>query len=208
MLKVALTGGIATGKTYVLGRFRELGVPTLDTDALAREAVRPGSPGSSAVRARFGSAVFTPAGDLDRAKLASIVFADPAARADLEAIVHPEVYRSIQRWFDQLQASTPSALGIADVPLLYETGHESDFDRVIVVACDPRTELDRVVARNGLSEQEARQRIAAQWPIERKAGRADFVVRTDATMEETDRQVREVYDRLLSEERRTQNKER
>jgi len=129
VLQVALTGGIATGKSYCLGRFAALGIPTIDADRLAREAVAPGSPGLAAVAQRFGAHIVREDGTLDRAALARIVFSDRTARADLEAIVHPDVYRRIREWFAQLLHGTPVAM--ADIPLLFETGHEHDFDAVV-----------------------------------------------------------------------------
>lgn len=197
MLKVALTGGIATGKSYVLARFAALGIPTVDADRLARQLVEPGSPAWGAIRARFGPGVFDADGQLNRRALAAIVFADPAARRDLEAILHPLVYQAIETWF-AARAQEGHRLAIADIPLLYETGRAAAFDAVIVVACPPEEQLARLMARDGLSEAEARQRLAAQWPIGEKVERADFVIRTDGSFEETDRQVREVYDTLLA----------
>ena len=194
MLQTALTGGIASGKSYCLARFESLGIPTLDADRLARLAVAPGSPGLEAVVERFGPSLLRDDGTLDRAALADIIFADRTARADLEAIIHPDVYRRIREWFAKLPPATPVA--IADIPLLFETGHQHDFDRVIVCACSADEQLRRLVARDGLSEPEARSRLAAQWPIEEKAHRADYVIRTDGTFGETDAQVRAVAEAL------------
>jgi dephospho-CoA kinase len=145
----------------------------------------------SAIADRFGPLVLDSNGALDRRALAAIVFADPAARRDLEAIVHPSVQRGTNRWFEALNsAAYPYA--IADIPLLYEVGRERDFAKVIVAACDPGTQLTRVMARDGVTEAEARQRLAAQMPIADKIGRADFVVDTEGTFEDTERQVRAI----------------
>ena len=127
MRRVALTGGIATGKSHVRAQFEQLGVPTIDADGLAHEAVAPGTPGLAAVVERFGREVLAAAGTLDRRKLASIVFIDPAARRDLEAIVHPAVRRATNEWFDVLDPAR-YAFAIADIPLLYEVGRDRDFD--------------------------------------------------------------------------------
>jgi dephospho-CoA kinase len=197
MLRVALTGGIATGKSFCLGLFGSLGVPVIDADLLARAAVAPGSAALSAVASRFGPSVLAPDGTLDRTALGRIVFGDRAARADLEAIVHPEVYRRISGWFVTLPAGT--RLAIADIPLLFETGHEHDFDRVIVCACDPAEQLRRVMARDRLSEREARARLDAQWPIAAKIRQADHVIVTDRTIAETESQVRTLHERLKAE---------
>jgi dephospho-CoA kinase len=197
MLRVALTGGIATGKSYCLARFAALGVPTVDADQLAREVVTPGSAGLRAIVERFGAAVLLPGGTLDRAALGRIVFSDRVARADLEAIVHPEVYRRIREWYVALPPGPRFA--IADIPLLFETGHEHHFDSVIVCACSPDEQFRRLVSRDGLSESDARARLAAQWPIDEKVARAQHVIRTDGTFADTDLQVRRVHAMLNAE---------
>lgn len=196
MLRVALTGGIATGKSYCLERFADLGSPVIDADVLAREAVARGTPALHVIAERFGAGVLTPEGDLNRSALARVVFSDPRARAALEAIVHPEVYRRIREWFANLPPGTK--LGIADIPLLYETGQEHEFDRVIVAACDVVEQIRRMVVRDGFTDKDARARLAAQWPIAEKVARAPIVIWTDRGFEETDRQVDEVYRSLTA----------
>jgi dephospho-CoA kinase len=184
--RVALTGGIATGKSRVLRRLASQGIPTIDADHLAHEVLAPGSRGAARVAERFGPGILAPDGGLDRRALAGIVFADPSARTDLEAIVHPAVYDAIARWFGTV---APARVAVADIPLLFETGREGDFDEVIVAACPPEEQVRRVVARDGLSEPEARARLAAQWPIGEKVAWADTVVDTAGTHEATDAQV-------------------
>jgi len=196
MRRVALTGGIATGKSHVRLEFERLGVPTIDADTLARDAVAPGTPGLAAIVERFGRPVLDEAGALDRKKLASIVFDNPAARLDLERIVHPAVRATIDQWFDGLESEVPFA--IADIPLLYETGREREFDAVIVTACEPATQLRRVIARDSVTESDARQRIEAQLPTEVKAAKADYVIRTDGSHDETAAQVRAVHAQLAA----------
>ena len=196
MLKVALTGGIATGKSHVLGLCRSHGLACLDADELAHGVTAAGTEATAAIAERFGAGLLAPDGSVDRSKLGPIVFADPAARRDLDAIVHPAVYRAIGaalRGFELLGYP----LVVVDVPLLYESGHEKDFDRVIVTACDIETQRARLRAR-GLNETAAEQRIAAQWPTEQKAARGDFVIRTDGTLEETARRVADVVAILKS----------
>jgi dephospho-CoA kinase len=195
MLKVALTGGIATGKSHVLERFRQLGVPCLDADQLAHGVTSAGTEATAAIAARFGPDILTPDGAVDRGKLGPIVFADEAARRALEQIVHPAVYRAITaglRAFELLE-SAPAA--IVDVPLLYETGRAGEFDRVIATLCAPAQQLARLVQR-GLTEDQARQRVAAQMPAEEKAARADYVIRTDGSFAETDAQVEKIWAEL------------
>ncbi len=137
-------------------------------------------------------------GAVDRKKLGPLVFADPAARRDLEAIVHPAVYRAITAGLRAFEL-TGSAIAIVDIPLLYETAGQERFDRVIATVCAPATQLARLLER-GLSESDARQRLAAQIPAEEKAARADFVIRTDGTFPETDAQVEAIWSQLKSEE--------
>lgn len=197
MVRVALTGGIATGKSFCLSRFAALDVPTIDADVLAREAVGPGSAGLAAVVRRFGASLLRSDGTLDRPALARIVFADRAARADLEAIVHPDVYRRIGEWFGALAPST--RIAIADIPLLFETGQNHAFDRVVVCACTPEEQLRRLVSRDHLSEPDARARITAQWPIGDKVARADYVIGTDGTLADTEARVRVVYEVLIAD---------
>jgi dephospho-CoA kinase len=194
MLKVALTGGIATGKSYVAARFRDAGVPVVDSDVLAREAVAPGTEGLAAVVERFGPGVLSVEGALDRARLADIVFRDAAARRDLEAIVHPYVRRRIAEFFDGLPPGTPWA--VADIPLLFETGRQKEFDLVVVAACTRDRQLERLVRRDRLTREAAEQRLAAQLPIEEKVRRADFVIRTDGAYDETNAQVAQLLAQL------------
>lgn len=191
MLRTGLTGGIATGKSYCLQRFAALGAATIDADVLAREAVAQGSPGLRAVVDRFGSDVLESDGTLNRPALGRLVFSDARARAALEAIVHPEVYRRIGEWFVNLPSGT--GVAIADIPLLFETGHHHDFDCVIVCACAPEEQVRRVMARDRLGESDARARLAAQWPIGEKVARAAHVIWTDRGFAETDAQVADTY---------------
>jgi dephospho-CoA kinase len=189
LLRVGLTGGIATGKSYVTQRLQAAGLPTIDADRLAREAVAPGSEGLRAVVNRFGRDMLTDAGALDRPRLAAVIFRDASARADLEALIHPEVRRRIADWQTQLARHGYRGPVIADIPLLFETGRTGDFDALVVVACEPATQRTRLMARDGLTAEEADRRMAAQWPITHKVRGADFVVRTDGTFAETDAQV-------------------
>jgi dephospho-CoA kinase len=195
MLRVALTGGIATGKSHVLDQFRKRGVPCLDADLLTHGVESAGTEATQAIAARFGD-VLAADGAVDRQKLAPLVFADPGARRDLEAIVHPAVYRAIAAGLRAFELLGGYRLAVVDVPLLYETGHAPDFDRVIVMACPPEVQIARLIER-GMSDADAQQRIAAQWPTEEKAARADFVIRTDGSVQETDEQVDKILRSLL-----------
>lgn len=185
--RIALTGGIATGKSYVANRLKEAGVAMVDADVLSREVVAPGSPGLAAVRRRFGPDSVRRDGTMDRVRIAQIVFKDKRARLDLEAIIHPAVQRAIDEFFAGLPKRT--AFAVADIPLLYETGRDKQFDEVIVVACPRQMQLQRVMERNKLSKEDAERRLNAQLPIDEKAKKAKHVIRTDGTFEQTDAQV-------------------
>ena len=184
MLRVALTGGIGTGKSYVARQLAAAGVPVVDADRLARDVVAPGTPALAAVAERFGPEVLDEHGALRRPALAALVFADATARSDLEAIVHPAVLRGIDEFFAGLPSGV--AFAVADIPLLFETGRASDFDAVIVAACPPELQISRVMARDNATEAEVRQRMAAQLPIADKVARADYVVDTSGTFADTD----------------------
>ena len=192
MLKIALTGGIATGKSYVLDQFRRRGVPCLDADELAHGVTAAGTEATTAIAERFGADILAADGAVDRRKLGTIVFADPAARRELEAITHPAVFRAIDAGLRAFELMGDGAFAVVGVPLLFETGAEKGFDKVIVTACAPQTQLARLIER-GLTEDAARQRLAAQWTTEQKVARADFAVTTDGAFTETDRQVDEIY---------------
>ena len=190
MLKIALTGGIATGKSYVLEQFRRHGVPCIDADELAHGVMAAGTEATSAIAERFGD-VLASDGSVDRRKLGPIVFADAAARRDLEAIVHPAVRRAIAAGLRAFERLGDSDLTVVDVPLLYETGHAEEFNRVIATVCPPEMQRARLLAR-GLTPDAIAQRLAAQLPAAAKAERADFVIRTDGSYEDTEVQVERI----------------
>jgi dephospho-CoA kinase len=182
---VGLTGGIGSGKSTVAEMLRTRGAVVIDSDALAREVVEPGTTGFEAVRTAFGSEVVTE-GRLDRAALAAIVFADPDRRAALEAIVHPEVARRAAEIVAQHAAT--DAVVVLDSPLLIETGRHRDVELVIVVSAEPETQIGRLVAR-GMDEADARARLAAQMPLAEKAEVADVVLDNEGSLEELEGQV-------------------
>ena len=195
MLLVGLTGGIGSGKSTVSRMLRERGAVILDADAFARAAVVAGSPGLRSVVARFGPHVLTADEELDRPKLASIVFADPAALADLEAIVHPEVRRMIA---EGIQENLDEDRVVVLVnPLLIEMGTHRDCDVVVVVSASPETQVARSVAR-GMTEEDVRARIAAQLPLDERARTADVLIDNEGSFEDLEREV-DVLWRQLSD---------
>lgn len=186
MLLVGLTGGIGSGKSTVSRMLEERGAVVLDADGFARDAVVSGSPGLRSVVERFGPEILTPEGDLDRPKLASIVFADPAALADLEAIVHPVVRRMIA---DGIQENLDADRVVVLVnPLLIEMGTHRDCDVVVVVSASPETQVARSVAR-GMTDEDVRARIAAQMPLEDRARTADVLIDNEGTFDDLEREV-------------------
>jgi dephospho-CoA kinase len=176
---IGLTGGIATGKSTFAAALRALGAPVIDADQLARAAVARGTPGLAAVVAEFGAEVLTPDDELDRKRVAEIVFADPVARARLEAAVHPAV-RALFRGQVARLAADGYDLAFYDVPLLYEAKVEGEVDLAVVVWTPREAQIARLAARDGLGRAEAEARLAAQLPIDEKAARADVVVVNDA----------------------------
>jgi len=185
MLKVALTGGIATGKSYVLGRLKDRGIPVIDADDLVHEAFGAGRAVTNAIGARFGSRFLNQDGSVNRTLLGIEVFKDPETRRQVEAIVHPLVYEAIHKWFDTLDGP----FGVASIPLLYETHRERDFDFVAVTVAPADVQLRRLLDRAAMTDEGARQRIAAQMPAQEKASRGNFVIDTSGAKSDTDRQV-------------------
>jgi dephospho-CoA kinase len=192
--KIALTGGIATGKTYVATRLREAGVPLVDADAVSREVVTPGSPALAAIRKRFGPDAVRRDGTMDRIRVGQIVFKDKRARLDLEAIIHPAVVKAINDFFATLPKRTPFA--VADIPLVFETNRDKEFDAIIVVACPREMQLQRMMERNKLSKEDAERRLAAQLPIDQKVKKATYVIDNAGTFEQTDAQIAALIEKL------------
>lgn len=193
-MRVALTGGIATGKSYVLAALRKHGIPCLDADELAHGVMAPGTEATRAIAELFGD-VLDASGAVDRRRLGPLVFADAAARRQLEAIVHPAVYRAIAAGLRAFELTERPALAVVDIPLLYETGHEGDFAKVIATTCREDTQLARLAER-GLSADAARQRLDSQLTAADKAKRADYVIDTDGSYDATDARVGQILDEL------------
>ncbi|MFJ6434995.1 dephospho-CoA kinase [Streptomyces sp. NPDC091416] len=193
MLKVGLTGGIGAGKSEVSRMLAGYGAVLIDADRIAREVVELGTPGLDAVVGEFGTGVLTPEGTLDRPKLGSVVFSDSERLAALNAIVHPLVGA---RSAELERAAGPDSVVVHDVPLLTENGLAPLYDLVIVVDAAPETQLDRLVRLRGMTEQEARARMAAQATREQRRAVADLVIDNDGPIEALEPQVREVWAEL------------
>ncbi|HZA02948.1 MAG TPA: dephospho-CoA kinase [Propionibacteriaceae bacterium] len=192
MIRVALTGGIASGKSLVAAELARLGAVVIDADVLAREVVEPGTPGLAAVVERFGPEVLD--GDrLDRTRLGTLVFADAAARRDLERIIHPAVRA---RAAELERAAPPDAVVVHVIPLLVETGQQDDFDRVVVVDADPDTQLARLSSRDGMSEEAARARLAAQASGEERRMAADIVLSNQGSVSDLHAQIGRLWAEL------------
>jgi dephospho-CoA kinase len=194
---VGLTGGIATGKSTVAEALRARGAPVVDADALARAAVAPGSPALAEIARTFGPAVLAPDGDLDRKRMAALVFADGEARRRLEAITHPAVRAAMAEETARL-AAAGHELAFYDTPLLFEVGLDRTLDAVVVVWAPAAVQRARLAVRDGLGPAEAEARLAAQLPIDEKAARADFVVENVGAVAD----LGEKADRLLADLRR------
>jgi dephospho-CoA kinase len=189
MQRVALTGGIATGKTYVLGRLSAAGIPTVDADELAHALIQPYTPSWVAITKYFGRKILDETDNINRKKLGALVFTNTDARRTLEGIIHPEVYQNIWHWFESLATDSDALFAVAAIPLLYETGHEAEFDQVLVTACEPKTQIQRIMKRDNATKTEASQRLSAQLPIEDKVARTEYIIQTDGTFQNTDQQV-------------------
>ncbi len=194
MLLVGLTGGIGSGKSVVARMLEERGAVVFDADALAHRAIAPGTPGHEAVVGRFGPTVLAPGGDVDREALASVVFVDPAARRDLEAIVHPEVRRLFAEATESYRDT--DAVVVMTAPLLVEAGMHTAFDVLVVVSTSVQKQIDRLMRDRGMSEAAVRARIDAQLPLETKAEVADILIDNEGTIAELEAQVERAWAQL------------
>lgn len=196
MIIAGLTGGIASGKSTVSKYLSEAGAKIIDADAIAREVVKPGTPGYDAILAFFGRPILLPGGDIDRKRLGEIIFNDPEKKARLDAIVHPLVFERSAEMIARIAAETPDAVVIMDVPLLMEAGMERGLAEVIVVYVPESLQLERLMNRDGIDEQAAMARIRSQMPIEEKRKRATLVIDNSSSRSDSRRQTLAVFNRL------------
>jgi dephospho-CoA kinase len=195
MLKMGLTGGIASGKSAVAAMLREMGFPLLEADVVAHEMIEPGQPAHDEVLREFGAELVDKTGRIDRAKLGAIVFADPAKLAKLNRIIHPRVQEIIFRQFEEWQRNGVHEAAFVEAALLVETGTAQKLDGLVVAFCTPEQQVERLRAR-GMSEVEANRRLAAQLPIEEKLRHATETINCSGTLEETRAQVRALAAKL------------
>jgi dephospho-CoA kinase len=195
MLKAAITGGAGSGKSTVARMFKEFGAMVLDADQIARDAVAVGAPGWQELRHRFGAEFFNENGTLNRSKLAQRVFADPQARRDLDALIHPLVAQELQRKVADLERQG-LGLVLVEVPLLYEAGREGSFDQVIVVTIPTAAQVSRLKARDQRSEAEIQGILRAQLPLPDKVARSDYVVDNSQSLSATRQQVKNIWEKL------------
>jgi dephospho-CoA kinase len=198
MQLIAVTGGIASGKSVVAGRLAELGAMVVDADRLAREVVEPGTPALAAIAEHFGPTVISADGSLNRPALGAIIFGDANERKVLNAITHPAVGLRSRELFSAAGAADPNAVVVYDVPLLVESSADrsSEFDRVVVVHADPQTRIDRLVQLRGMTVEEARARVTSQASDEQRLAVADDVITSDGTLQQTLDQVDALWERL------------
>jgi dephospho-CoA kinase len=192
MLRVGLTGGIGVGKSTVAAMFAALGAAVVDADRISRRLQEPGEPCHRAIVEVFGGSVLDSAGRIDRRRLGEVVFADPARRRQLEAIMHPAIWAACE---EEIRAAEKSgkSMCLIEAALILETGARDRFDKVIVVAAPPAVQVERVARARGLTSAEAQRRLAAQWSTEDKARLADFIIDNGGDLDATEAQVARVY---------------
>lgn len=196
MLKVGLTGSIAVGKSFVLGVLAELGGHVLDADATAREVVAPGTPGMKAVVDAFGDDILNSDGNLDRAKLGAIVFADETKRLQLNSILHPFIIRAQDDQMCKWEKDDPQGIAVVDAALMIESGGYRRFDKLVVVHCRPEVQLERLMSRDSISREAAERKIAAQMSQEEKKSHADFLIDSSEGFAETRQQTESLFQKL------------
>ncbi|MDD5475216.1 MAG: dephospho-CoA kinase [Syntrophales bacterium] len=197
LLILGVTGGIATGKTTVVNMLKEKGAHVIDFDLLARRVVEPGKPAWRSIVSFFGEQVLREDRSLDRKKLADIVFGDPEKRKKLEEMTHPEIYGEFVRELNEIEALDPGAIILADVPLLIESNLQHMFEKLMVVYVPEEMQIDRLMARDGISRDEALLRLKSQLSIDDKVALADFVVRNEGSLAGTRGQVDDLWEKLI-----------
>jgi len=199
MLKVGLTGGLASGKSFVGDCLRELGAHVIQADRLGHEALEVDGDAYLLVVEKFGRKILLPGGEIDRKALGAIVFPAPEKLEMLNAIIHPIVWRRQQEFFAEVEAKDPHAVAVVEAAILIETGGYKRYDRLVVAACPPEVQIERFRAREGATEEQARARMDRQMPLDEKLPFADYVIDTSGSKDETRQRTAEVYVKLRAE---------
>ncbi len=199
MLKVGLTGGLASGKTFVAREFEKLGCAVISADRLGHEVLRREGEAFADVVAEFGEEILDADGEINRKALGTIVFADPAKLKKLNSLVHPHVFNKQEKLFAEIAVGDPKAVVVSEAAIMIESGSYSRYDRIVITVCPPDLQIRRYCDRESASEADARARLARQMPLEEKRKYADYVIDTSGTKQETERQVREIHQELLRE---------
>ena len=201
MLVIALTGGIATGKSTVAHLFSEFGLPVMDADRFSHETIAPHTKAWKEIVRHYGQTIVGEDDQIDRKKLGGIVFRNPIERKHLESIIHPVVQKRIKERLSQL-SDHGCPLALVEVPLLFEVGWEKEFDIVVVVSCDEAEQKRRCKRKFGLTPEEVRERIAAQIPLTQKCQAADFVINNSGSIDDTRTQVKKIYEKIRNQNHR------
>ncbi|HYR91568.1 MAG TPA: dephospho-CoA kinase [Terriglobia bacterium] len=196
MLRVGLTGGIATGKSTVGQMFVDLGCHLIDSDTIAHQLYEPGQPIYDAVVQAFGPRIVAPNGTIDRKILGEIVFNDPQSRAKLNSLLHPAIIQRQQEWLREIEGKIPDGIGIVGATLMIEAGNYRNFDKLIVVSCSTEEQKRRLRQRSHLSEEQIEARLRSQMPTDEKVKYADYVIDSSGDLARTSNQVAEVNSRL------------
>ena len=199
MLKVGLTGGLASGKSFVAQLFEDWGARVMHADKAGHAVLeRDGEAYDDVVR-EFGDAILRADGSIDRKALGAIVFGDPEKLARLNALVHPHVFARQRVFFEQIERQEPAGIGVVEAAIMVETGSYKTYDRLVLAVCPPETQIQRFVEREGASEEEAKARMARQMPLAEKVPYADYVIDTSGSKADTVSRAREVWDKLKEE---------
>ena len=196
MAYFGLTGGVASGKSTAARMFEELGARVIDADQLGHELLRPPLPAYQEVVQRFGTNILDATGEIDRGGLGKIVFANAKKLTELNAILHPRIRERTEQLAEEYEASNPRDVILVDAALIFEAGIGGKFRKVIVAWCLPAQQIERLMAKTGLSHEDAERRIAAQMPVEEKRKRADFLIDCSGSLENTRKEVGEIFSKL------------
>jgi dephospho-CoA kinase len=196
MLRVGLTGGLATGKSFVGRTLQSLGCHLLRADDLGHQVLEPEGEAYTAVVEEFGRGILADDGRIDRRRLAGLVFGDPERLKRLNALVHPPVIAREERWMREVEAAGPRAIAVVEAAILIETGSYRRFDKLVLTVCSVEMQIERAMKRDQAAREEVLDRLSRQMTLEEKRGYADFIVDTSGTKEQTVEKVRRIYDEL------------